>query len=170
MRVLLLSVLLIVSTLTAKQDVNKQIKKTNKEIKSFDRKYSSLHKKISGTAKAIKKSEKSLKSQEKSISELSKKLEQSKEKYKANSTELLELKDKQLLLEGKQGLIEKELIKSIARNISINTLSRDKYTLTKESIITEEILNELNKQTQRKIEKLEQEHNSNVKTISNTYR
>ncbi len=165
MRVLLLSFLLIVSTLTAKQDVNKQIKKTNKEIKSFDRKYSSLHKKISSTATAIKKSEKSLKSQEKSITELSKKLEQSKEKYKANSTELLELKDKQLLLEGKQGLIEKELVQSIARNISINTLGKDKYTVTTESIITEEILNELNKQTQRKIEKLEQEHNSNVKTI-----
>ena len=165
MRVLLLSLLLIVTTLTAKQDVNKQIKKTNKEIKSFDRKYSSLHKKISGTARAIKKSEKNLKRQEKSITQLSKKLEQSKEKYKANSKELLGLKDKQLLLQGKQGLIEKELIKSIARNISINTLSRDKYTVTTESIITEEILNELNKQTQRKIEKLEQEHNSNVKTI-----
>jgi len=165
MRVFLLSFLLIVSTLTAKQDVNKQIKKTNKEIKSFDRKYSSLHKKMSSTAKAINKSEKSLKKQEKSITELSKKLELSKEKYKANSTELLGLKDKQLLLQGKQGLIEKELVKSIARNISINTLVKDKYTVTTESIITEEILNELNKQTQRKIEKLEQEHNSNVKTI-----
>jgi len=165
MRTLLLSILLIVTTLTAKQDVNKQIKKTNKEIKSFDKKYSSLNKKMSSTAKAIKKSEMSLKRQEKSITDLSAKLEQSKEKYKANRTELLELKDKQLLLQGKQGLIEKELIKSIARNISINALAKDKYTVTTESIITEEILNELNQQTQRKIERLEQEHNSNLKTI-----
>ena len=165
MRVLLLSLLLIVSTLTAKQDVNKQIKKTNKEIKNYDKKYSSLHKKMSRTAKAIKKSEKSLKHQEKSITKLSKKLEQSREKYKTNRTELLGLKDKQLLLQGKQGLIEKELIKSIARNISISTLAKEKYTVTTESIITEEILNELNQQTQRKINRLEQEHNSNVKTI-----
>jgi septal ring factor EnvC (AmiA/AmiB activator) len=165
MRVLLLSLLLIVSTLAAKQDVTKQIKKTNKEIKSFDKRYSSLHKKMSNTAKAIKKSEKDLARQEKDITQLSKKLELSQEKYKANHKELLELKDKQLLLQGKQGLIEKELIQSIARNISINTLEKDKHAVTTESIITEEILNELNLQTQRKIERLEQEHNTNAKTI-----
>ena len=165
MRALLLSLLLIVSTVAAKQDVTKQIKKTNKEIKSFDKKYSSLHKKMSKTARAIKKSESNLRRQKKSITELSEKLERSKEKYKANRTELLGLKDKQLLLQGKQGLIEKELIKSIARNISINSLVKDKYAVTTESVITEEILHELNLQTQRKIERLEQEHTTNAKTI-----
>ncbi len=120
---------------------------------------------MSKTAKAIKQSEKELIQQEKKISKLNSKLEISQEKYKSKHKELLELKDKQLLLQGKQGLIEKELIKSIARNISINSLVKDKHTVTTESIITEEILNELNLQTQRKIERLEQEHNSNVKTI-----
>ncbi len=165
MYAVLLSLFLVVSTLAAKQDVTRQITKTSKEIKSFDKKQSSLHKKMSKTAKAIKQSEKELIQQEKKISKLNSKLEISQEKYKSKHKELLELKDKQLLLQGKQGLIEKELIKSIARNISINSLVKDKHTVTTESIITEEILNELNLQTQRKIERLEQEHNSNVKTI-----
>ncbi len=165
MRVLLLSLLLIVTTLAAKQDVNKQINKTNREIKSFDKKYSSLHKKMSKTAKAIKKSEKELVKQEKSISALSQKLKHSNKKYESNHKELLRFKDKQLLLQGKQGLIEKELIQSIARNISINALVKEKYAVTTDAIITEEILNELNLQTQRKIERLEQEHNANAKTI-----
>jgi len=165
MRTLLLALLLIVSTVSAKQDVTKQIKKTNKEIKSFDKKYSSLHKKISKTAKAIKKSEKELVQQERDITALSKKLERSQKRHQANHKELLELKDKQLLLHGKQGLIEKELVQSIARNISINSLVKDKHAVTTESIITEEILNELNLQTQRKIKRLEQEHDANAKTI-----
>ncbi|MGB5965785.1 MAG: peptidoglycan DD-metalloendopeptidase family protein [Sulfurimonadaceae bacterium] len=165
MRALLLSLLLIVSTAAANQDVTKQIKKTNKEIKSFDKKYSTLHNKMSETAKAIKKSENDLTRQERDITQLSEKLELSQEKYEANHKELLELKDKQLLLQGKQGLIEKDLIKSIARNISINTLEKDKHAVTTESVITEEILNELNLQTQRKIERLDQEHNANAKII-----
>ncbi len=164
MRILLLF-LLIVTALTAKEDVSKQITKTNKEIKSFDKKYSSLHKKMSKTAKAIKKSEKDLAKQERDITQLSKKLEQSQEKYEANQKEMLTLKEKQQLLQGKQGLIEKELVQSLARNISINSLDKDKHAVTTESIITEEILNELNLQTQRKIERLEQEHNSNARTI-----
>jgi len=165
MRTVLLSLLLIVSTLAAKQDVTRQISKTNKEIKSFDKKYSNLHKKMSKTAKAIKRSEKELLQQEKKITKLSSQLKLSQKKYTSNHKELLELKDKQLLLQGKQGLIEKELIKSIARNISINSLVKDKHAVTTDSVITEEILNELNLQTQRKIERLEQEYNSNAKTV-----
>lgn len=165
MRTLLLSLLLIVSTVAAKQDVTKQINKTNKEIKSFDKKYSSLHKKMSKTAKAINKSEKDLQQQEKDITKLSSKLERSQERYQANHKELLELKDKQLLLHGKQELIEKELIQSIARNISISSLVKDRHAVTADAVITEEILNELNLQTQRKIERLEQEYDANAKTI-----
>ncbi len=167
MRLLLLAFVLIVSTVAAKQDVAKQITKTSKEIKSFDKKYSNLHKKMSKTAKAIIQSEQDLAKQEKEIAQLSKTLEDSQEKYESNSKDLLVLKDKQLLLQGKQGLIEQELISSIARNISINTLVKDKYTVTKESIITEEVLNELNLQTQRKIERLEDEYNANAETIQN---
>ena len=37
MRILLLSLLFIVSTLFAKEDINRQIKKTSTEIKSFDK-------------------------------------------------------------------------------------------------------------------------------------
>ncbi len=165
MRTLLLVLALLFSPLAAKEDVSKQIKKTSTEIQRFDKKYSNLHKKMSKTAKAIKKSEHDLAKQEKDIRQLSDQLERSQINYEANRKELLDLKDKQLLLQGKQGLIEQELIKSIARNISIDTLDKDKHAVTTDAVITEEILKELNLQTQRKIEKLEQEHRANLKTI-----
>ncbi len=165
MRLLLLALLLVVTTSEAKEDVNKQIKQTSSKLKSFDKKYSSLHKKMSSTAKAIKKSERELKAQERDISELSRKLEHSQEQYEANRKELHELKKRETELQNKQERIEKELVESIARNISINTLAKDRYTVTTETIISEEILKELNVQTQRKIEKLEHEHNANVETI-----
>ena len=166
MRILFLLFFLLFSSASAKQDVNKQIKKTSKKINSFNKKYSTLNKKMSQTAKAIKKSERALSEQEKKMQSLSKKLESSQASYEENSKELMQLKDKQLLLQGKQGLIEKELINALARNISINSLVKDKYTVTTESIITEEVLHALNKETQRKIERLEQEHTSNAKTIN----
>jgi len=166
MRVLFLLFFLLFNSVSAKQDVNREIKKTSKKIKSFNQKYSTLNKKMSKTAKAIKKSERELSQQKKKMQELSAKLESSQSNYEVNRKELMQLKDKQLLLQGKQGLIEKELINALARNISINSLVKDKYTVTTESIITEEILQALNKETQRKIEHLEQEHISNAKTIN----
>lgn len=165
MRTLLLALALLFSPLAAKEDVSKQIKKTSTEIQRFDKKYSNLYKKMSKTAKAIQKSERDLAEQEKNIRRLSDQLERSQISYETNRKELLELKDKQQLLQGKQGLIEQELIKSIAQNISIDALDKDKHAVTTDAVITEEILNELNLQTQRKIEKLEQEHRANLKTI-----
>lgn len=164
MRIFLLS-LLIVSALFAKEDINRQIKKTSTEIKSFDRKYSSLHKKMQRTAKAIQRKEKDMVVQEAHIKRLEKALESSKEQYTSNHKELSELKEEQRLLESKQGLVEKELIEALARNLSINMLLKEKNAVTTESIITEEIMHELNVQTQRKIENLEQEHSANAKII-----
>ncbi|WP_345977467.1 peptidoglycan DD-metalloendopeptidase family protein [Sulfurimonas sp. HSL3-7] len=165
MRILLLSLLFIVSTLFAKEDINKQINKTSTEIKSFDKKYSSLHKKMQQTAKAIQRKEKDLVVQEAHIERLEKELESSKVQYESNHKELSQLKEEQLLLERKQALIEKELIEALARNLSINMLLKEKNAVTTESIITEEIMHELNIQTQRKIENLEQAHTVNTKTI-----
>jgi len=165
MRILLLSLLFIVSTLFAKEDINKQIKKTSTEIKSFDKKYSTLHKKMEQTATAIQRKEKDLIEQEAHISRLEKALESSKEQYASNHQELSQLKEEQHLLKDKQELIEKELIESLARNLSINMLLKEKNAVTTDSLITEEIMHELNIQTQRKIENLEQEHNANTKII-----
>lgn len=165
MRILFITLFLLLSALDAKQNVTKQISKTHKQIKSYDKKYSSLHKKIAQTAKAIQKGERELKKQEKEIAELTKRLENSQVNYQANSKELLQLKDKQSLLHGKQGLIEKDLVNAIARNISISSLTNDKQTITTDAIITEEILKALNLQTQRRIKRLEQEHSSNAKSI-----
>ncbi len=167
MRILLLALLLITTSLCAKaQNVTKEIKKTTKEIHSYDRKYSSLHKKLSHTAKEIKKTEKDLSRQEKEISKLSEQLKVSQNHYASNQKELAQLQDKQLLLQGKQGLIEKELINAIARNISINDLVKEKYNATTESVMTEEILEALNRDIQHKITRLEENYSANAKDIS----
>ena len=167
MRLLLLALLLITTSLCAKaQNVSKEIKKTTKEIHSYDRKYSSLHKKLSHTAKEIKKTERDLSRQEKGISKLSEQLKVSQSHYASNQKELAQLQDKQLLLQGKQGLIEKELINAIARNISINALVKEKYNATTESVMTEEILEALNRDIQHKITRLEENYSTNAKDIS----
>lgn len=165
MRTLLLS-LLFMSSLFGKQDISTQIHTTSKKIKSYDQKYSSLHKKMAKIATAIQSSEKSIKRQEKEITNLSAKLKASQEDYKANQKKLQALEKKQQLLQGTQDQIEKELISAIARNISINTLEKDRYTTTTENIITEEILQVLNQQTQEAITRLDKEHRSNAKNIS----
>jgi len=167
MRILLLALLLLTTSLCAKaQNVTKEIKKTTKEIHSYDKKYSSLHKKLSHTAKEIKKTEKDLSRQEKEISRLSEQLKVSQSRYASNQKELAQLQDKQLLLQGKQGLIEKELINAIARNISINALVKEKYNATTESVMTEEILETLNRDIQHKITRLEENYSANAKDIS----
>lgn len=165
MRAFLLSLLLIWTTLVAREDVAKQISKTHSALKSFDKKYSNLHKKMAETAAEIKKKERDLQEQQDHIARLSKELERSQEQYESDHKELQTFKEKQQLIQEKQTRIEKELIESLARNISIGMLGKDKSAVTTQSLITEEILRELNIQTQRNIEKLEQEHNENAKTI-----
>ena len=165
MRALLLSLLLIGTTLVAREDVTKQISKTHSAIKSFDKKYSNLHKKMEKTAAEIKKKEHDLDEQQDHIARLSKELEHSQQQYEADHKELQAFKEKQQLIQEKQTRIEKELIESLARNISIGMLGKDKSAVTTESLIKEEVLRELNIQTQRNIEKLEQEYNENAKTI-----
>ena len=165
MRYILITFLLLSTLLSARQDVNKQIKKSNKTLKTYNKKHSTLNKKINAIAKEIISSEKKLISQEEEIKKLNSALETSQSSYAGKRKELLELQDKQKLLHGKQGLIEKELVRSIARNISINALNEGERTLTTESIMVEEILSELKRDTVQKIEKLDRERVQNLKVI-----
>jgi len=166
MRYITLLLLALLLSLEAKQDVTKQIHTTTKKIKTYDQKSSNLHKKMARTAKTIKKTEKELAVQEKKIKKLAQQLEKSKKNYDGNQKELLELQGKQKHLQGEQAVVEQELIDSIARNISINALEKERFNLTTEAIMTEEILQVLNKQTQRKITKLQQAHSDNSKNIN----
>ena len=164
---LLLLVLFVLSvSIDAKQDVTKQIHTTTNKIKTSNKKSSNLHRKMARTAKTIKQTEKELAIQKKKIKELALQLQQSKKRYEGNQKELLELQGKQKHLQGEQTVVEKELIDSIARNISINALEKDRFNLTTEAIMTEEILQALNNQTQRKITKLQQAHTDNSKNIN----
>ena len=158
--------LLLFSTLHAKQDVVKQIHTTSKKIKTYDQKSSNLHKKMARTAKTIKKTEKELALQKKKIEKLTLQLKASQEQYQSNQKELIDLQSKQKNLQGEQAVVEQELIDSIARNISINALEKERFNLTTEAIMTEEILHALNMQTQRKISKLQQAHSDNSKNIN----
>ncbi len=166
MRLLLVALFLLHTSLFATQDVSKQIKKTHKEIQNYDKKHSTLNKKMKEIAKKILASEKKLVQQEKEITELTNALKDSTSNYDANRKELAQLQDKQKLLEGKQGLIEKELIRSIARNISINALNSTDRTLTTKSIMVEEILKVLREETLLRISELDKERSINQKKIS----
>ena len=167
MRYILLIFLLLSTLLSARQDVTKQIKKSNKTLKTYNKKHSTLNKKINAIAKEIISSEKKLISQEEEIKKLNSALERSQSSYTGNQKELVELQGKQKTIQGKQELIEKELVRSIARNISINALNESDRTLTTESIMVEEILKELKRDTISKIDTLDRARVQNLKVIKN---
>jgi len=120
---------------------------------------------MSQTAKAIQKREAEIKQQEEKILALQTKLESSQEAYQVDHKELLELQDKQKLIKGKQGLIEKELIQALARNISIDIIQERRGFSDQNDIMTQEILKELNQKTQERITTLESSFSDNASTI-----
>ena len=162
---LVLLLLLLVSSLWAKEDINKRINATHSKMHSYNKKYSNLNNKMSQTAKAILKREAEIKQQEEKILALQTKLESSQEAYQVDHKELLELQDKQKLIKGKQGLIEKELIQALARNISIDIIQERRGFSDQNDIMTQEILKELNQKTQERITTLESSFSDNASTI-----
>lgn len=166
-RYLLLVSLLVTGPLFAKSDIDQQIKQTTKQISSFDKEYSSLHKKMAQVAKKILRQKKTILKQQKAIQNLMNELSRKEAGYEANKSELEGLQKQQEALHAKQEKIEKELIDSIARTVSLSLLIDDERTVSADSLITEEILKELNIQTQNKITSLQQDFDQNAEHIKN---
>jgi murein DD-endopeptidase MepM/ murein hydrolase activator NlpD len=164
-RFLLLVSLTVTGSLAAKSDIDQQIKQTSKQISSFDEEYSSLHKKMAEVAKKILRQKRAILKQQKAIGKLMDELSEKEAGYEANKNELQELQKTQQALQKEQVEIEIELVDSVARTVSLSLLIDDERAVTAESLITEEILKELNLQTQNKIASLQKHFEQNTERI-----
>ena len=162
---LFLAIIFIFVSLSAKKDIDAQIKNTSTKISSFSKTYSSINKKMAQNAKAILKQKKEILKQQKYLQELQAELGEKELVYKANTIQLSELKQKQKKLSKIQDKIEEELVFEIAQSVSISVILEEEYMVDSESLIEFEVLQSMLKASKEKANKLNQEFYKNSKDI-----
>jgi len=162
---LLLTLVLVLSFLNAKDDINKKISKTNSRMSSYSKNYSNINRKMAKTAKAILKQKKELEKQNKYLKKLEKELGIKESSYKDNSTQLVQLKGYQRELKKEQNSIEEELVFVIAQSVSLSVILEEDYAVNAESLIEFEVLNNMLSASKKRAKKLNKKFYSNSKNI-----
>jgi len=162
---LLLALILLVSFLDAKDDINKKISKTNSKISSFSKNYTKINRKMAKTAKAILKQKKELLKQNKYLKKLAEELKVKEGSYKDNTTQLKELNSYQVKLKKEQDKIEEELVFVIAQSVSLSVVLEEDYAINAESLIEFEVLNSMLSASKKRAKKLNTQFYLNTKNI-----
>ncbi|MEN8304097.1 MAG: peptidoglycan DD-metalloendopeptidase family protein [Campylobacterota bacterium] len=162
---LLFALILVVSFLNAKDDINKKISKTNSKMSSYSKNYSNINKKMAKTAKAILKQKKELEKQNKFLKKLKKELGVKESSYKENSTQLVQLRGYQNELKKEQNSIEEELVFVIAQSVSLSVILEEDHAVNAESLMEFEVLNKMLNASKERAKKLNKKFYSNSKNI-----
>ena len=162
---LLLALILILSFINAKDDINKKISKTNSKISSFSKNYTKINQKMAKTAKAILKQKKELLEQNKYLKELAEELKVKEGSYKDNTAQLKELNSYQVKLKKEQDKIEEELVFVIAQSVSLSVVLEEDYAIDAESLIEFEVLNSMLSASKKRAKKLNTQFYSTKKSI-----
>jgi len=162
---LLLALILVVSFLNAKDDINKKISKTSSKMSSYSKNYSNINKKMAKTAKAILKQKKELEKQNRYLKKLKKELGIKESSYKENSIQLVQLKGYQSELKKEQNSIEEELVFVIAQSVSLSVVLEEDYAVNAESLMEFEVLNNMLNVSKERAKKLNKKFYSNSKNI-----
>ncbi len=162
---LLIALILLVSFLDAKDDINKKISKTNSKISSFSKNYTKINRKMAKTAKAILKQKKELLKQNKYLKKLAEELKVKEGSYKDNTTQLKELNSYQVKLKKEQDKIEEELVFVIAQSVSLSVVLEEDYAINAESLIEFEVLNSMLSASKKRAKKLNTQFYLNTKNI-----
>lgn len=165
-RFALLLIYLMTAIVWAKTDIDGQLRKTSAQIKTFDKKYSTLNVKMAKNAKAILKQKRSILKQQKQLQQLMLELGVKEENYETHKADLKKARNSQSSLSEEQNKIEHELVFSISSNASLSMLLDDKRVISADSLITEEILKNLTRQTQQEIAGLHNRFSSNTERIA----
>jgi murein DD-endopeptidase MepM/ murein hydrolase activator NlpD len=166
---LILILIFVISSITAKEDINRKISKTSSELKSFSKNYTKINKKMAANAKAILKQKRELEKQNKYLYELKKELKEKEISYKNNTSKLKLLKKSQTKLQEKQEKIEEELVFVIAQSVSLSVMLEEDSVVNSESLIEFEVLNDMLKNSKEKASILNKEfydHSKNIKILS----
>lgn len=162
---LFLTLVLLLSFLNAKDNVDKKISKTNSKISSFSKNYSNINKKMAKTAKAILKQKKELEKQNRYLAKLQKELGEKESTYKDNRGQLVQLRDYQVKLKKEQDSIEEELVFVIAQSVSLSVILDENYAVNSDSLIEFEVLNSMLEKSKKRAKKLNKKFYSNSKNI-----
>lgn len=165
-RFAVLLIYLMTAILSAKTDIDGQLKKTSAQIRTFDKKYSTLNVKMAQNAKAILKEKRSILKQQKQLQQLMLELGVKEKNYEAHKADLKKARNSQASLSDEQNKIEHELVFAISSNASLSMLLDDKRVISADSLITEEVLKNLTRQTQQEIAGLNNRYSSNTERIA----
>lgn len=157
---------LMLSILCAKQNIDTRIKNTASEISSCERTQQDINKKMNDTANAILLQKKEIDAQQEYLKKLQNELKDKENSHENNLNQLKGLKEVQEQLKSKADEIEKELISAIAQSVSISIILQEKYAVTQESLIENEVLNLLLKDSKQKVKDLQREYHDSSKDIN----
>lgn len=164
MRVLL-TILLLTLTCNAKTSIDTKILNTTQKLKTFNNSTKSIHTNMAKNAKAILEQNRAILNQQRELDKIKKELQTKEKLYREEKEELLTLQTSQDDLQGVQNEIEQQLAFAIAKNASLSLLLNDERARNAESLITEEALKLIAKQTRKRIKNLESSYSGNTETI-----
>ncbi len=145
---------LLVSLVFGASSIDKKIKKTTSAINSTKSRYSSIASKIEGTAKEILDQTFTIQKQQARLNELELALGLKATIYKTNVAVLGTLSKTQIQLKKDQEETEQKLVSNIAKMASLTMLMDKQSSANLESIMSEEIIKQLAKQTNKDIKEL----------------
>jgi len=162
---LLLALVLITLICNAKTSIDAKISNTSSRLASFDKSNKNIHTDMAKNAKAILLQNRAILKQQRELTLLQEELSKKEKLYKEEKEELSLLQNSQDDLQGTQNEIEQELAFAIAKNASLSLLLDDERARNVESLITEEALKLISKQTRETIKNLESSYSGNTETI-----
>lgn len=160
-------VMLASAIIYAKPTIDTQIKNATTEINTYDKTQKELNQKMSETANAILSQKKEIESAQAHLKKLQEELEEKSQHYEIGKTQLNELKDAQQNLQTKTAQIEKELRSAISQSVSLSIVLEQKYSISEDSLIENEVLSLMLKQSKQKIKDLQGVYQDSSKDIAN---
>ena len=162
---ILITFLFVSIFLSASSNIDQKIKNTNTKLHQFNKNKNNINKKMSSNAKAILKQKQKILKQQKFLQNLVAELKEKEISYRSNIAKLNKLKASQESLKKEQDKIEEELVFTIAKSVSLSVILEEKYTLSEESLIEFEVLNEMLKSAKAKANRLNDKFFTNANTI-----
>ena len=162
---LIILTLILLSSLYAKDDIDKKITKTSSKLSSFSKSYLSINKKMAKNAKAILRQKRELNKQNKFLATLKNELKEKESSYKASLSQLTTLKTYQGKLTSDQSKIEEELVFRIAQSVSLSVILDERSASSEESLIEFEVLKSMLKTSKDKVSALNEKFFTNSKDI-----
>lgn len=150
----------------AKDDVDRKIKKTSSKLKSFSKVYSSINKQMAQNAKSILKQKKEILIEKKHLNSLQNELAQKKSSYEVNVVHLRTSKKSQEILKKNQDKLEKELILTISKSVSLSVILEESNAQNSDSLIELEVLEKMLKISKEKANKLNKKFFLNANNIN----